>query len=127
MNQTDYKSMLKSQQGELDAILMYQALADHATNKKDAEIFRKLAKEEGRHAAVFHNYTSVELRPKKLKATLLPILVKCLGRRRAYQLIANGEYSAAKKYQHLASLYPEVVSVRDDETRHGDMVLKLLL
>ncbi|MBO7374062.1 MAG: ferritin-like domain-containing protein, partial [Oscillospiraceae bacterium] len=43
----------KAQQGELDAVKMYNALAKTVKDPKDAETFRQLAAEEGRHAAVF--------------------------------------------------------------------------
>lgn len=43
-----------------------------------------------------------------------------------YPVIAKFEYDAAKKYQHLILDFPEVASVRDDETRHGDTVKALL-
>ena len=57
----DMKILLKAQQGELDAVLMYNALADVVKDKNDAEIFRKLASEEGRHASVFRNLTNQTL------------------------------------------------------------------
>jgi rubrerythrin len=43
----DMKVLLKAQQGELDAVLMYNALAEAAKHQKDKDTFRQLAKEEG--------------------------------------------------------------------------------
>ena len=37
MNKEDMKIMLKSQQGEMDALLMYEKLAKVVKDKKDAE------------------------------------------------------------------------------------------
>ena len=48
----DMKILLKSQQGELDAVLMYNALAEVAKDQKDKDTFRQLAKEEG-HTHLF--------------------------------------------------------------------------
>ena len=50
MNQEDLKTLRKAQQGELDAVLMYQALADTVRDTNDAETFKRLAAEEGHHA-----------------------------------------------------------------------------
>ena len=50
------KALLRAQQGEVDAVLMYNNLAE-VVNETDAAIFRQLASEEGGHASVFHNYT----------------------------------------------------------------------
>ena len=43
-----------------------------------------------------------------------------------YCLIAQGEFDAAAQYEHLIQDFPEVASVKADETRHGDMVSALI-
>ena len=126
MDTNERKTLLKAQQGELDAVLMYNALADAVKDKTDAETFRRLAAEEGRHAAVFKNLTNRTLQPKKTLATLLPILYKLLGRKRLYPIIAKFEYGAVDTYAPVAERFPEVQSVKDDEKRHGDTVNGLL-
>ncbi|WP_215508835.1 rubrerythrin [Peptoniphilus sp. EMRHCC_23] len=122
----DRKILLKSQQGELDAVLMYQALAEVVKDTKDADTFRKLAAEEGHHAAVFHGLTNENLKPKKTLAILMPILYKIIGKKRLYPLIAKGEYAAAENYAPVVEKFPVIESVRKDETRHGDTVASLL-
>lgn len=126
ISEADRQTLLKSQQGELDAVLMYNALADTVRDAGDAETFRTLAAEEGHHAAVFKGLTQQILTPKKTKAILLPLLYRALGRERLYPLIAKGEYSAVNTYAPVAEKYPEVESVKADEKRHGDTVLALL-
>ena len=118
--------LLKSQQGELDAIKMYHALAKVVKDPRDAETFRQLAAEEGRHAAVFKAMTDKVLRPKSTKAIVIPLLYRLLGKKKLYPLIAKGEYDAVKKYDPVAARFPEVESVKNDEQRHGDTVLGLL-
>ena len=122
----DRKILLKSQQGELDAVRMYQALAEVVKDTKDADTFRKLAAEEGHHAAVFHGLTNENLKPKKTLAILMPILYKIIGKKRLYPLIAKGEYAAAENYAPVVEKFPVIESVRKDETRHGDTVAGLL-
>ena len=56
------EELLRSQQGELDAVLMYQRLAKVVKTDKEREAFLQLAKEEGRHASVFHAYTLLPVR-----------------------------------------------------------------
>ena len=122
----DRKILLKSQQGELDAVLMYQALAEVVKDTKDADTFRKLAAEEGHHAAVFHGLTNENLKPKKTLAILMPILYKIIGKKRLYPLIVKGEYAAAENYAPVVEKFPVIESVKNDETRHGDTVSGLL-
>lgn len=126
LTQEERKVLLKSQQGELDAVEMYLALARTVKDTKDAETFRQLAAEEGRHAAVFMARTDQVLKPRYTKAILLPILYRVIGKKRLYPIIANGEYKAVKKYAPVVERFPEVQSVKDDEQRHGDTVLALL-
>ena len=126
MNPSDMKTLLKAQQGELDAVWMYNALADTVRDPHDAETFRCLAAEEGHHASVFKKLSNQTLKPKKTMATVLPILYKLLGRKRLYPLIAKGEYAAVRTYAPVAERFPEVQSVKDDEKRHGDTVMELL-
>ncbi len=131
MTQEQLKELLRSQQGELNAVLMYQRLAKVVKTDKEREAFlqlakEQLAKEEGRHASVFHAYTKQVLKPKKTMARIMPILYYLLGKKRLYKIIAKGEYDAAVAYEHLIADFPEVESVKNDEHRHGDIVSGLL-
>ena len=137
MTQTQFKALdpkvashreelIRSQQGELNAVLMYQRLAKVVKTDKERETFLQLAKEEGRHASVFHAYTKEALKPKKTMAVIMPFLYRLLGKKRLYKLIAKGEYAAAVGYEHLIADFPEVESVKNDEKRHGDIVSGLL-
>lgn len=126
ISKEDMKILLKSQQGELDVVLMYQSLPDVVKDKNDAATFKKLAAEEGHHAAVFHKFTRKNLKPKKTLAFFMPILYKLMGKKRLYPKIVKGEYKAFENYAPVAKKFPEIDSVREDEKRHGDMVASLL-
>ena len=120
------EELIHSQQGELNAVLMYPRLAKVVKTEKERDAFLQLAKEEGRHASVFHAYTTEALKPKKTMAIIISFLYRLLGKKRLYKLIAKGEYNAAVGYEHLIADFPEVESVKNDEKRHGDIVSGLL-
>ena len=126
MKQEQFKELLRSQQGELNAVLMYQRLAKVVKTEKERDAFLQLAKEEDRHASVFHAYTKEVLNPKKTMAVIMPLLYRILGKKRLYKLIAKGEYDAAVGYEHLIADFPDVESVKNDEKRHGVIVSGLL-
>ena len=126
ISKKDMKILLKSQQGELNVVLMYKALANIVKDKNDADTFRKLAAEEGHHAAVFHGLTQEHLKPKKTLAVFMPILYRLIGKKRLYPMIVKGEYKAFDNYAPVAKKFPEIESVKDDEKRHGDIVASLL-
>lgn len=85
MTQEQYKELLRSQQGELDAVLMYQRQSKVVKTDKERETFLQLAKEEGRHACVFHTYTKEGLKPKKTMARIMPILYYLFRKEAAIQ------------------------------------------
>ena len=120
------KILLKSQQGELDAVKMYNALAKVVKDPREAATFRQLAAEEGRHASVFKAMTNEVLKPKSTKAIVIPLLYLVIGKKKLYPIIARREYDAVKKYEPVAARFTEVESVKNDEQRHGDTVLGLL-
>lgn len=126
MTPKQYKELLRSQQGETNAVLMYKRLAQVVKTEREREAFLQLAREEGRHASVFHAYTKQTLKPQKTMSVILPLLYRLLGKRWLYRLIAKGEYDAAVGYEHLIADFPEVESVKNDEQRHGDIVSALL-
>ena len=59
-------------------------------------------------------------------AIMIPLLYKTIGREKLYPIIAKGEYDAAEKYKGIIADFPEVETVMNDETHHGDAVLSLL-
>ena len=120
------KVLKKAQQGEIDAVLMYNRLAGKVKTVDEALAFKRLARDEARHADVFYRYTGRTLRPIPVKAIMVPLMYKFLGKEKTYKIVAQGEYDAADKYKHIISLYPEVEEVMNDEVHHGDAVLSLL-
>ena len=74
MTREQFNELLRSQQGELNAVLVYQRLAKVVKTEKEREAFLQLSREEGRHASVFHSYTKEVLKPKKTMARLIPCI-----------------------------------------------------
>lgn len=126
INNEDMKVLLKAQQGELDAVLMYNALAKTVKDENDAKTFRQLASEEGHHATVFKELTNQTLKPKKTLATVVPLLYRIIGKKKLYPIIAKFEYDAVDTYAPVAEKFSEIESVKNDEHRHGDTVSALL-
>jgi len=126
MTREQLNELLRSQQGELNAVLVYKRLAKVVKTEKEREAFLQLSREEGRHASVFHSYTREVLKPKKTMARIITLLYYIMGKKRLYKMIAKGEYDAAIGYEHLIKDFPEVESVKNDEKRHGDIVSELI-
>lgn len=122
---TDRKTLLKAQQGELDAVVMYQLLADRYDDEQIKSTFRQLSAEEGKHAAVFYKLTGKMLKPNYKQGKMLVALSKIMPKKILFNLIAVGEYNAVKTYEPVVNDYPEVKAVQIDEGRHGDIMKSL--
>ena len=126
MTDKQRKFILKSQQGELDAVIMYQKLADKMKDPKVKEVLLQLAADEGRHAAVFYNLSETNLKPRSLQANLISILRYIVGWKLLFKLMSIGEYKAVDTYAPVIKDFPEVESVQKDEGRHGDILKNLI-
>lgn len=120
------KTLIKAQQGEMDAVYMYKRLAKTVREDKDREAFLRLAGDEARHADVFFRYTGKVLKANPAKGIVVPLMYRTLGRKKTYPVIAKGEYEAADKYRAIIADFPEAEAVMNDENIHGDAVLGLL-
>ena len=120
------QALITAQQGEEDAVYMYEQLAKVVRDDADREAFQRLAGDEKRHSDVFKKYSCMELKANPAKGIFVPLMYRILGKKRVYPIIAKGEYAAAEKYKHIIDDFPEVVEVMNDEVYHGDAVLGLL-
>lgn len=119
-------SLAAAQQGEEDAVYMYEQLAKVVRDEADREAFLRLAGDEKRHSDVFKKYTCTEIKANPAKGIFVPLMYRVLGKKKVYPIIAKGEYDAAEKYKHIIDDFPEVVEVMNDEVHHGDAVMGLL-
>ena len=120
------QALITAQQGEEDAVYMYEQLAKVVRDEADREAFQRLAGDEKRHSDVFRKYTGMDVKANPAKGTLVPLMYKVLGRKRVYPIIARGEYAAAEKYKNIIDDFPDAIEVMNDEVHHGDAVLGLL-
>ena len=121
------KKILKAaQQGEVDAVYMYEKLAEVVDDPDDKEAFLRLAGDEARHAEVFFRYTGQTIKANPTKGIVVPAMYKTLGKEKVYPIIAKGEYEAADKYKNIIADFSEVEEVMNDEVHHGDAVMGLL-
>ncbi len=119
-------SLVAAQQGEEDAVYMYEQLAKVVRDEADREAFLRLAGDEKRHSDVFKKYTCTEIKANPAKGIAVPLMYRVLGKNKVYPIIAKGEYDAAEKYKHIIDDFPEVLEVMNDEVHHGDAVKGLL-
>lgn len=123
---TNVRALVTAQQGEEDAVYMYEQLAKVVRDEADREAFRRLAGDEKRHSDVFRKYTCMDVEANPAKGIFVPLMYRVLGKKKVYAIIAQGEYDAAEKYKHIIDDFPEIVEVMNDEVHHGDAVKELI-
>ena len=115
------------QQSELDAVRMYQALAQDANSEDERKLLLQLGAVEGRHAGILRQITGVnDLRPTDRMAKPMLGLKQHLGSKPTYVLLALGEHGAYFLYQPLAHKYDTLKQVAQDERNHGTTLLRLV-
>lgn len=120
------KMLLKTQQGELDAVMLYKQLAEIVKHEKGNKLFLEIAADEGRHAAILKSYTNITLKPKGIKATVVVLLYKLIGHNFVMGLLQKGELKSIVVYRGLVGEFPKIQEIIDDEARHAEIAKSLL-
>lgn len=118
----EMKALLAAQQSELDAVVLYKALANKMKSKSDKELMLSLAADEGRHAAILKEITQQTLKPKSALKNLTLPLYAVLGKKIAFKIIAKVEYAGGDTYKQFFEKYPKTKEIAADETKHGNML-----
>ncbi len=119
------KQIIKHQQAELDAVLLYRKLSALMKDKQTQKLLLQIAADEGKHAAILKNISGKSLKPKAAKAHFICGLYRLCGLNTALNLMIKGELDAVPVYQKLLSQYPQVVEIMKDESRHAAILEKL--
>ena len=119
MDNEQKMKLIKSQQGELDAVILYRKLANIIKNEEYKEKFLKVASDEGKHASILKEYTNEILKPKSLKANIVAMIYRVLGAKYTMNMLAKGELKSVGPYSELVKDFPRIQEIIDDELRHA--------
>ena len=116
------EQLIKAQQGELDAVILYRKLAEITKETINKETFLKIAADEGKHACILRKYTGENLEPKKIKALVVTCIYKVFGVKFTLKVLEKGELKAAKKYSTIVKKFPNIQGIIKDENLHGKLI-----
>lgn len=124
MKQITHKDLLKAQQGEINAVILYQKMAERVAKDNPAihEKILQLGSDEGRHANMLRKLTGEVCKPVSTLANMVVCLSYILGIKRTLLIMANAERKALETYKPFVAQYPELETMRLDEGRHGDVL-----
>ena len=127
MTDEQKKMLLKTQQGELDAVKLYQRLAEIVKHEKGKNLFLEVAADEGKHAKLLKSYTNTVLKPRGIKASVVVFLYRLIGHNFVMGLLQKGELKSINVYQGLVDDFPKIQEIIDDEARHAEIAKSLLI
>lgn len=118
--------LMKAQQGEMDAVILYRKLADLVDDAEKKKDLFKIAADEGKHAAILRRYTGEVLRAKEGKAFIVTVMYKLFGLNFVLKLLSRGEFKAAKEYSLFAKDFPNIKEIIQDEALHGELMRSMI-
>ncbi len=126
MDEKIKKLILKVQRTEVTEHKIYLKLADYCRDKNNAEILRRIGKEELQHARYWQTKSGVEVHPDNFRVFRTVLLAKLLGLSFVLKLMEKREGTGSRIYQEIATVYPETTRFSEDETRHEKELLNML-
>ena len=118
----------RAQVSELTEQQIYLQLASILEKKQpqNADVLRRLAVEEGHHAAIWQSYTGYTAKPHRPTVFRYLFLARVLGFTFALKKMEHGEALAQTAYDRFANVLPEANGILADEKRHEAELLALL-
>lgn len=118
----------RAQVAELTEQQIYLQLAAllQAKQPENAGVLRRLAEEEGHHAAIWQSYTGYAAKPHRPTIFFYLCLARVFGFTFALKKMEHGESLAQTAYRRFATTLPEANGILADEKRHEAELLALL-
>lgn len=122
-----HEEILVSQlRNELTEAAVYARLAELDKDGKNREILAGISADESAHARVISGILSQTVKPSAFKVAWMVACARIFGLTFVLKLMERGENSAGRTYREIASSYPQLASIADDEDRHENELIGLL-
>ena len=122
MKQNGNEVLLKLQQGELDAVLVYRKLAELASSEEEKNVLLSIAADEGRHASIIREF----LKPCNKSSEEIEAAYKNLGKEKVFEMLINAEINGGPVYEKLGEEFPRLKEIAKDEIKHGNLLKGLI-
>ncbi len=126
MKQNGNEMLLKLQQGELDAVLVYRKLAELASSEEEKNVLLSIAADEGRHASIIREYSKEILKPCSKSSEEIEAAYKSLGKEKVFEMLINAEINGGPVYEKLGEEFPRLKEIAKDEIKHCNLLKGLI-
>lgn len=120
------RELLKYQRAEVTEYHIYRNLAGMVGEGGNRRVLERIADDEMRHAAVWREYTGVEVTPHRWNVVKYTLISRIFGFTFGVKLMEGGEANAQINYEALRNAVPEARSIMREENEHETALLDLL-
>jgi len=120
------EALLTAQRNEITEFHIYNRLADSCRDADNAEVLRRIAKDERRHYGFWKQYTGEDVTPMWGKVRWFVTLAKTLGLTFSIKLMEKGEEQAQDVYGEISSVLPEACAIVSDEDEHEHQLIEMI-
>jgi VIT1/CCC1 family predicted Fe2+/Mn2+ transporter len=120
------KLAVKAQRNETTEALVYDRLARHCKDPKNAAVLRSIADAERGHAAYWASVTGVEVQPHRFRIFWTQVLAAVLGLTFVLKRMEQREGTGSKAYEKLDEAFPGAKKISQDEAEHEKALLATL-
>jgi vacuolar iron transporter family protein len=121
------RKVLRFQQDEVNSAAIYGYVADGLKRgDPNAEIIRRIAEDELRHAARWETVTGKKLKPQPTVVRAFRLTAKILGITFAIKKLEKGEAEGQAGYKTVLDSFPDAQAIIEEENRHEDELIAMI-
>ena len=120
------KMILIAQRNEITEHFVYEKLAQSTKGPHNAEVLRRISRDELRHYGFWKKQTGEDVKPNKLKIWVYYLISKVFGVTFGIKLMEGGEELAHEKYLEISKAIPEAAAIASEEDEHERELIGLI-
>ncbi len=118
--------VLGFQKNEITEHLIYKRLSEILKSAHNKEVLANISKDELRHYTTWKKYTSIEVKPNRLKYWFYLSVSLIFGVTFGMKLMEGGEKGAQKAYDYISAAIPEALTIKKDEEEHESELVAMI-
>lgn len=120
------KQLLKDQQDEINAHVLYSKVAARIKDPKNKDVFLAVSKDELSHYNRIKSITGVDIKPQMFKIHWMVLLITIFGLTFGIKLFEKGESKAIQSYKDLDANLAFMDDMIVDEERHEEELIAMI-
>jgi len=126
MDLKTHKKIIAAQRAEITECHIYTRLAERSKDQNNAEVLRRIGKEEKKHADFWKAKTGLDVKPDNWKIFRIVFFARLLGLSFVLKLMEKKEGTGSKAYAELSDVFPETQKLSEEEKSHEKEILGML-